>query len=183
MSKTFFIPIHDIVNDILYVDFNTYEFCKKNNLEIEGIPKIIHKKNGTDKKDMNCYTITRDQLKALENKTGNPINAIKVVLEEEKPKIPEEFKICITSDDKMFVNEIYKRYIEKAKRRKIRIMGNIYIQVDEEDIVNITREYRRRGMKLVRVFSRIEAIKKPEIPHPGYEIKDIDDKISSIKQK
>ena len=52
----------DVDDKKMYINRETLEKARKNNVEIEAIPKIIE--------DKNCYSITKEELKNLEEKTS-----------------------------------------------------------------------------------------------------------------
>lgn len=129
------IPYLDITNHIHYIKRETYDFCKANNIEVEGIPEIVQ--------GHNCYTITQDQLKELQKKLNYPIVSVKVVLNEKKERKQEILNIY-TLRNIMYINEDkYKDMLDKAPRKKIiSKKTNIkYIQVHEEDLVKLEKKY------------------------------------------
>ena len=129
------IPYLDITNHIHYIKRETYDFCKANNIEVEGIPEIVQ--------GHNCYTITQDQLKELQKKLNYPIISVKVILNKKKERKQEILNIY-TLRNIMYIDEDkYKDMLDKAPRKKIiSKKTNIkYIQVHEEDIVKLEKKY------------------------------------------
>ena len=177
MSNNIPIPFHDIVNDIFYIDRKTYELCKSLQIEIDGFPKIIQNKN--------CYTITREQLKELSNKLGYPINSIKIILRDDKERIKKNQVLRILFFDRiMFIREdIYKEYVDGFHKRKVRVDGVIYIQVYDEDLVNIKRACRAKGIILNIEKLEIAPAKKEVKEENPYGLKDKDENTSIITKK
>jgi len=157
MSNNIPIPFHDIVNDIFYIDRKTYELCKSLQIEIDGFPRIIQ--------DKNCYSITKDQLQTLSNTLGMKLESIKIILRDDKERIKKTqiLKVCKYHDAMFIRDDLYSTYIEKAKRRKIRIDGIIYIHVVEDDLIEIIRTHKSQGIKIKIESFEIAPIKKKEI--------------------
>ncbi len=61
-AEFLFIYYHDFDTEKAYVDRQMYELIRKNGIEIEASPKIID--------DKNCYSVTEDDLKVIEEKMG-----------------------------------------------------------------------------------------------------------------
>ncbi len=61
-AEFLFIYYHDFDTEKAYVDRKMYELIRKNGIEIEANPKIID--------DKNCYSVTNEDLKTIEDKMG-----------------------------------------------------------------------------------------------------------------
>ena len=45
MNIKYFTYYYDIINDITFIDREIYELCKKYEIDLESIPRILYNKN------------------------------------------------------------------------------------------------------------------------------------------
>lgn len=139
-------------NNALYITRDIYELAKKNNVEIEGKPKIIS--------NCNCYTIKEEELINLEQKTNS--KGKRIIIREPKDLetivvykdmtnnkiyIPQEYAPTQSSDIKEIMNkkcfESSEKELEKIFNKKF-IIANVYLKGEKEnkqeqkEMLNIT---------------------------------------------
>lgn len=149
MSNNLFVPYHDIVNDIYYIDRDSYELCKSYQIEVSGIPKII--------KDRNYYSITKAQLSKLNEKTGNTMNEVKLIVGDDKKK-PTRIKVCEYNDSMYMNSDILEKFINPVQRIEISINGKIYKKVYPQDLVEISRTSKSNGIKIEFDWKKIKPV-------------------------
>ena len=162
------IPYLDITNHIHYIKRETYDFCKANNIEVEGIPEIVQ--------GHNCYTITQDQLKELQKKLNYPIVSVKVILNKKKDRKQEVLNIY-TLRDIMYIDENkYKDMLDNATRKKIisKKTNTEYIQIHDEDIVKLKKKYLDDRIDLQEEKIEIDPNEAIELNIENKEIKEIE---------
>ena len=133
---------HDIINDIYYVDRQSYEICKSNGIEIEALPRIIQNKN--------CYTITSKQIDELKNKLKCEINITKIILKEDKEKIKQKRQVCVFNDSKFIEEDLYNNLSKDASKR-IKVDGIIYSQVNDELLKMLEDDYELDEINIVPI--------------------------------
>ena len=158
-----------------YIDFNTkksyikrdmYEKLKENNIEIEGIPKIIYGKN--------CYSITEDQLKKVE-KTLNYHRVEQLLRPTINPEIYIKSRMNNVIAPKMEniqkVVDQAKKFAEDLKRKRNVDIQNNYnnkmktimdsIVIDDDDPTDDVEQYKdelKKSMDSIIVDDKKEAM-------------------------
>lgn len=134
-----------------YLDRKGYETSKENNIEIEGNPIIIENRN--------CYSITKEELDKLIENTNGKYRWMKknVITKEIKPNKLLDVSICRINDAMYIPLDVYIKYKERETRKIIKVDGVLYINIDENDLVEIKKAYLNDNIN-------INLVKKEVVP-------------------
>ena len=153
MNIKYFTYYYDIINDITFIDREIYELCKKYEIDLESIPRILYNKN--------YYSIEEDKLKEFIEKSNYIGNRVLLLVDNKSIKRKNKQLTICKCNNELFVPEEVK-YVYKAisNNKLIKVNGEIYIKITEEDLNHIKKAYLRKDINIEDELKLITPIKK-----------------------
>ena len=153
MNIKYFTYYYDIINDITFIEREIYELCKKYEIETNSIPRIIHNKN--------CYSIEEDKLKEFIDKSTYIGNRVLILVDNKEIKRKTKLLRICKCDNELFIPEEVKEvYKNIANNKLIKVNGELFIKINEEDLESIKKAYLRRDINIEKEVRFITPIKK-----------------------
>lgn len=153
MNIKYFTYYYDIINDITYIDREIYELCKKYEIDLDSIPRILYNKN--------YYSIEEDKLKEFIEKSNYIGNRVLLLVDNKSIKRKNKLLIVCKYNNELFVPEEVKYvYKEISNNKLIKVNGEIYIKITEEDLNHIKKAYLRKDINIEDELKLITPIKK-----------------------
>jgi len=153
MNIKYFTYYYDIINDITFIDREIYELCKKYEIDLDSIPRILYNKN--------YYSIEEDKLKEFIEKSNYIGNRVLLLVDNKSIKRKNKLLIVCKYNNELFVPEEVKYvYKEISNNKLIKVNGEIYIKITEEDLNHIKKAYLRKDINIEDELKLITPIKK-----------------------
>lgn len=153
MNIKYFTYYYDIINDTTFIDREIYELCKTYEIETNSVPRIINSKN--------CYSIGEDQLKEFIEKSNYIGNRVLILTDtKELMRKTKELMLCKYNNELYIPQEVIEVYKNISNNKLIKVDGNIFIKITEEDLINIKNAYKKRNINLQNNIKDIFPIKK-----------------------
>ncbi|MBR3145941.1 MAG: hypothetical protein IKF47_01630 [Bacilli bacterium] len=142
---------YDMQDNKYYLDREGLDIARKYNVEIEGTPTIAL--------DKNCYSITKEQIENLKEKTIEMYSWIEkaVLINKDKPTIKSVLAvhICNIDNNNFIPLDIFKKYKLMQAQKLIKVDGIIYINVTEDDLAEIKMSYSKDHTEIVLINKKI----------------------------
>lgn len=153
MNIKYFTYYYDIINDITFIDREIYELCKKYEIDLDSIPRILYNKN--------YYSIEEDKLKEFIEKSNYIGNRVLLLVDNKSIKRKNKLLIVCKCNNELFVPEEVKYvYKEISNNKLIKVNGEIYIKITKEDLNHIKKAYLRKDINIEDELKLITPIKK-----------------------
>ncbi len=153
MNIKYFTYYYDIINDITFIEREIYELCKKYEVNLNSIPRIIHNKN--------CYSIEETQLKEFIDKSKYIGNRVLILVNNNDIKRKTKIiRICKYNDELFIPEEVKEVYKDIANNKLIKVNKELFIKINEEDLESIKKAYLRRDINIEKEVKLITPIKK-----------------------
>lgn len=150
ITHKFMTYFNDIENKKFYLNRAGYEIAHKNNIIIEGTPKIIENKN--------CYSTTQEQLNDLIKNTKNSYMWIErqIMLADKKKEYSYlAINICKINNDTFIPLSIYIKYKPKENKKLIKVDNILFIQVNKDELSEIEKNYSNDNTELLFINTEI----------------------------
>ncbi len=152
MNIKYFTYYYDIINDTTFIERNIYELCKKYEVELNSFPRIINNKN--------CYSIEEDKLKEFIEKSNYIGNRVLILTStKELYRKSQILTICKYHNELYVPKEVIDIYKNINNNKLIKVDGKLYTKVSENDLENIKKAYRNRGINIEKDIKEITPIK------------------------
>ena len=152
MNIKYFTYYYDIINDTTFIERNIYELCKKYEVELNSFPRIINNKN--------CYSIEEDKLKEFIEKSNYIGNRVLILTStKELYRKSQILTICKYHNELYVPQEVIDIYKNINNNKLIKVDGKLYTKVSENDLENIKKAYRNRGINIEKDIKEITPIK------------------------
>lgn len=153
MNIKYFTYYYDIINDITFIEREIYELCKKYEIDLNSIPRIIHNRN--------CYSIEENQLKEFIDKSNYIGNRVLILVNNKDIKRKTKIiRICKYNDELFIQEEVKDLYKEISNNKLIKVNNELFIKINETDFENIKKTYLRRDINIEKEIKYITPIKK-----------------------
>lgn len=152
MNIKYFTYYYDIINDTTFIERNIYELCKKYEVELNSFPRIINSKN--------CYSIEEDTLKEFIEKSNYIGNRVLILTNTKEIYRKSQLLTVCTYHNELYVpQEVIDVYKNISNNKLIKVDGKFYTKVNENDLDNIKKAYRSRGINIEKDIKEIIPVK------------------------
>jgi arginine deiminase len=153
MNIKYFTYYYDIIHDITFIERSILEQCRRYDIEIDSIPRIINGKN--------CYSIDEDKLKEFIEKSKYVGNRVLILTDtKEIIRKTKELVLCKYNNELYIPQEVVEIYKSISNNKLIRVDGKFYTRINEDELNSIRRAYRRKGIDLKNSEQEIYPVKK-----------------------